>query len=90
MILVTTAGKVGAEATRLLAEREVPVRVLVRDPEKAKALADAGAEIPPASRTRCCDRTPTCRTSSCWHPRSPRRAARSFRQFAADYADSFS
>jgi uncharacterized protein YbjT (DUF2867 family) len=45
MILVTTAGKVGAEATRLLAEREVPVRVLVRDPEKAKALADAGATI---------------------------------------------
>ena len=45
MILVTTAGKVGAEATRLLAEREVPVRVLVRDREKAKALADAGAEI---------------------------------------------
>ena len=45
MILVTTAGKVGAEATRLLAEREIPVRVLVRDPEKAKALADAGAEV---------------------------------------------
>ena len=44
MILVTTAGKVGAEATRLLAERGVPVRVLVRDPEKAKALADAGAK----------------------------------------------
>jgi uncharacterized protein YbjT (DUF2867 family) len=45
MILVTTAGKVGSEAARLLAEREVPVRVLVRDAEKAKALADAGAEI---------------------------------------------
>jgi uncharacterized protein YbjT (DUF2867 family) len=45
MILVTTAGKVGSEAARLLAQREVPVRVLVRDPEKAKALADAGAEI---------------------------------------------
>jgi uncharacterized protein YbjT (DUF2867 family) len=45
MILVTTAGKVGAEATRVLAEREVPVRVLVRDPEKAKALADVGAKI---------------------------------------------
>src|SRR6202142_3111365 len=44
MILVTTAGKVGADATRLLAERGVPVRVLVRDPEKAKALADAGAK----------------------------------------------
>jgi uncharacterized protein YbjT (DUF2867 family) len=45
MILVTTAGKVGSEAARLLAMREVPVRVLVRDSEKAKALADAGAEI---------------------------------------------
>jgi uncharacterized protein YbjT (DUF2867 family) len=45
MILVTTAGKVGSEAARLLAEREVPVRVLVRDADRAKALADAGAEI---------------------------------------------
>jgi len=45
MILVTTAGKVGSEAARLLAQREAPVRVLVRDPDKAKALADAGAEI---------------------------------------------
>ena len=45
MILVITAGKVGSEAVRLLRQRDVPVRVLVRDPEKAKALADAGAEI---------------------------------------------
>ncbi len=47
MILVTTAGKVGAEAARLLSEQDVPVRVLVRDPGKAtaKALAAAGAEI---------------------------------------------
>jgi uncharacterized protein YbjT (DUF2867 family) len=45
MILVTTAGKVGAEAVRLLALREVPVRVLVCDPGKTRALADAGAEI---------------------------------------------
>jgi uncharacterized protein YbjT (DUF2867 family) len=45
MILVTTAGKVGSEAAWLLTQREVPVRVLVRDPGKAKALADAGAEI---------------------------------------------
>ena len=35
MILVTTAGKVGAEAARLLRERDTPVRVLVRDPGKA-------------------------------------------------------
>ena len=45
MILVTTAGKVGAEAVRSLTLREVPVRVLVRNPGKAKSLADAGAEI---------------------------------------------
>ena len=47
MILVTTAGKVGAEAARLLREQDVPVRVLVRDPDKAtaRALAGAGAEI---------------------------------------------
>jgi uncharacterized protein YbjT (DUF2867 family) len=45
LILVTTAGKVGSEAVRLLRERDVPVRVLVRDPAKAAALAEAGAEI---------------------------------------------
>ena len=47
MILVTTAGKVGSETARLLRERHVPVRVLVRDPAKAaaRALAEAGAEI---------------------------------------------
>jgi len=45
MILVTTAGKVGTEAVRSLILREVPVRVLVRDPGKAKALAEAGAEV---------------------------------------------
>ena len=44
MILVTTAGKVGAEAARLLAERGEPVRVLVRDPKKATALAEASRE----------------------------------------------
>src|ERR1017187_5924644 len=45
MILVTTAGKVGSEAVLLLRQRDIPVRVLVRDPAKAKVLADAGAEI---------------------------------------------
>lgn len=45
MILVTTAGKVGSEAARLLAEREQPVRVLVRDPQKVTALAHAGVEV---------------------------------------------
>jgi uncharacterized protein YbjT (DUF2867 family) len=45
VILVTTAGKVGAETARLLARRGEPVRVLVRDPDKATALAQAGAEV---------------------------------------------
>jgi uncharacterized protein YbjT (DUF2867 family) len=45
MILVTTAGKVGSEAVLLLRQREVPVRALARNPDKAKVLADAGAEI---------------------------------------------
>ena len=45
MILVTTVGKVGSEAVRLLRQREMPVRALVRDPKKAEALAEAGAEI---------------------------------------------
>jgi len=44
VILVTTAGKVGSETVRLLRQRDMPVRVLVRDPAKAKALAEAGAE----------------------------------------------
>jgi uncharacterized protein YbjT (DUF2867 family) len=45
MILVTTAGKVGTEAVRLLRQQELPVRVMVRDADKPKALADAGAEV---------------------------------------------
>jgi len=45
MILVTTAGKVGFETVRLLRQKELPVRVLVRDPEKVKSLAASGAEI---------------------------------------------
>jgi uncharacterized protein YbjT (DUF2867 family) len=45
VILVTTAGKVGAETARLLRQRDLPVRVLVRDAAKATALAEAGAEV---------------------------------------------
>ena len=45
MILVTTAGKVGGEAARLLAARGEPVRVLVRDPAKAPALERAGITV---------------------------------------------
>ena len=45
MILVTTAGKVGGEASRLLAERGGPVRVLVRDPAKAPVLQQAGIKV---------------------------------------------
>ncbi len=45
MILITTAGKVGSEAARLLTQHQVPVRVLVRDPTRAEELAKAGVEI---------------------------------------------
>ncbi|MFF5075554.1 NmrA family NAD(P)-binding protein [Actinoplanes sp. NPDC000266] len=45
MILVTTAGKVGAEAARLLAQEGTPARVLVRNPEKASTLARAGVDV---------------------------------------------
>ncbi|MGH3258353.1 MAG: NmrA family NAD(P)-binding protein [Streptosporangiaceae bacterium] len=45
MILVTTAGRVGSETVRLLRQRDVPVRVLVRDAAKATVLAEAGAEV---------------------------------------------
>jgi uncharacterized protein YbjT (DUF2867 family) len=45
VILVTTAGKVGSETVRLLRQRDMPVRVLVRDPAKARTLGEAGAEV---------------------------------------------
>jgi uncharacterized protein YbjT (DUF2867 family) len=45
VILITTAGKVGSEAARLLAQRSEPVRVLVRCPRKATGLAEAGVEV---------------------------------------------
>ena len=44
MILVTTAGKVGSETARLLATQGVPVRVIVRDADKAAALEIDGVE----------------------------------------------
>jgi uncharacterized protein YbjT (DUF2867 family) len=45
MILITTAGKVGSEAVRLLAQRDQSVRVLIRDPQKADALRKLGAQV---------------------------------------------
>ncbi len=45
MILITTAGKVGSEAARLLAQRGESVRVLVRDTGKAIALTQAGVDV---------------------------------------------
>jgi hypothetical protein len=45
MILTTTAGKVGAEAARMLAARDEPVRILVRDPQNGTALAQAGVQV---------------------------------------------
>jgi uncharacterized protein YbjT (DUF2867 family) len=64
MILITTAGKVGAEAARLLAAQGEPVRVLARHPEKVAALPQAGVEVLegdlelPASMTRLCAKSP--------------------------------
>jgi uncharacterized protein YbjT (DUF2867 family) len=45
MILVTTAGKVGTETSRLLGKQGAPVRVIVRTAEKAAALATEGVEV---------------------------------------------
>jgi uncharacterized protein YbjT (DUF2867 family) len=46
MILVTGAtGKVGSEAVRLLRQRDLPVRAMVRDPAQAESLAADGAEL---------------------------------------------
>src|ERR1700681_1229549 len=45
MILISTAGKVGSQAARLLAQRGQPVRILVRERHKASALAQAGVEV---------------------------------------------
>ncbi|HEY2279416.1 MAG TPA: NmrA family NAD(P)-binding protein [Streptosporangiaceae bacterium] len=46
MIVVTGAtGKVGSEAVRLLRQQDVPVRAMVRDLEKGRPLATAGAEL---------------------------------------------
>ena len=45
MILVTTTGKVGFEATHLLGERGVTVRDVMRRPENVSVLADTGAEV---------------------------------------------
>ena len=45
MILVTTPGKVGREAARLLAATDTPVRLLARDPAKVQDLAAQGVEV---------------------------------------------
>ncbi len=45
MILVTTAGKVGAAAARELAQHGESVRVLVRDPARVEDLASIGVEV---------------------------------------------
>lgn len=45
MILITTPGKVGREATRLLAEAGTPVRLLARDPSKVADLEARGVEV---------------------------------------------
>ena len=64
MILVTTTGKVGSEASRLLAKRGVPVRVLAHHPSKAAALAEAGVDVVEA--------TSTFRRASTWRCKASR------------------
>jgi uncharacterized protein YbjT (DUF2867 family) len=45
MILVTTPGKVGREAARLLDENSTPVRLLARDPDKETDLLASGVQV---------------------------------------------
>ena len=45
MILIAAVGKVSSNAARLLGQREALVRILVRDPQKATALARAEVEV---------------------------------------------
>lgn len=45
MILITTAGKVGAETARILAAQREPVRILVRHREKVADLARLGVDV---------------------------------------------
>ena len=45
MILITTAGKVGSEAARLIAQRDESVRVLIRNPQTADALGQLGVQL---------------------------------------------
>ena len=52
MILVTTAGKVGAHAARTLAVAGHPVRLLVRDPAAHEGLRAIGVEVFPGDLDR--------------------------------------
>jgi uncharacterized protein YbjT (DUF2867 family) len=45
MILITTPGKVGREAARLLAETDTPVRLLARDPSTVTDLQAQRVEV---------------------------------------------
>ena len=74
MILVTTAGKVGSAAARLIAQRDVLVRVLVRHPEKAGDLAHAGVESSRAIWAPRGASTRRCGASRGWSS-SPRRSS---------------
>jgi NAD(P)-dependent dehydrogenase (short-subunit alcohol dehydrogenase family) len=50
MILITTAGKIGAEASRVLAQRGASIRVLVRHPERVTALVGPWLHAPEKQR----------------------------------------
>lgn len=45
MILITTAGKVGSAAAHTLGDRQVPVRIVSRDPHEAEELTRVGVAV---------------------------------------------
>jgi NAD(P)-dependent dehydrogenase (short-subunit alcohol dehydrogenase family) len=90
VILITTAGKVGSETARLLAQREVPVRVVVRHPEKATALAQAGVDVvEDNARALTLMAEGDCDYVTDDVPSMLGRPPRTLEQFAADHAAAF-
>ena len=67
MILITTAGKVGSEAALQLAQRGAPVRILVRNPEKATLLAQPAQTSSLAISTRPRASMKRCTASRAWY-----------------------
>ena len=95
MILITTACKVGAEAARLLGERVVPVRVLVRNPQKEEKQAMINAGVPATVAEDNAKALSLFAQGDADYitddvPALLGRPARTFERFATDYAEAFS